>query len=96
VARAERWRWGSLWRLAAAEPAPGPALSPWPIDRPGDWVERVNAPLSPPEEEALRRAIRRGQPFGDAAWQSSTASRLGLTSTLRPQGRPRKTPNNGS
>jgi putative transposase len=88
--RAEQWRWGSLARRAALAPGPGPALSPWPIDPPADWVERVNAPLSPAEEEALRRAIRRGQPFGAPDWQATTAARLGLDSTLRPRGRPRK------
>jgi putative transposase len=61
-----------------------------------DWVDRVNAPLGPVEEEALRVAIRRGQPYGDPEWQGSTASRLGLQSTLRPIGRPKKSANNGS
>jgi putative transposase len=64
VARAEEWRWGSPGRRAAA-PA-WPALRDWPIARPADWAGRVNAPLSPAEEEALLRAVRRGQPFGSS------------------------------
>jgi putative transposase len=98
AARAESWRWGSLHRHAAtdAAPAPGPALSPWPVPRPADWVERVNAPLSPAEDEALRRAVRRGRPFGAPEWQAETAARLGLASTLRPLGRPRKAPADGA
>ena len=96
VDRAEAWRWGSLARLAAGSAAgPGPPLSPWPIARPHGWVTRVNATLSPVEEEALRQSIRRGQPFGSPDWQTSTAHRLGLESAFRPRGRP-KGPENGS
>lgn len=94
--RAERWPWGSLaWRTGVAAGS-GPTLADWPIAPPPDWVERVNTPVGPQEEEALRRAIRRGQPFGDTDWQVATAARLGLGSTLRPLGRPRKAPMNGS
>ena len=89
VERAEQWRWCSLWRGATRKPPEGPALSPWPIERPSGWSRRVNVALSPAEEEAIRRAIQRGQPFGDTVWQVKTAQRLGLVSTLRPIGRPR-------
>lgn len=86
--RAEEWRWGSLW---SGSPAHAEfELGAWPIDRPTDWVERVNTPLNPAEEEAMQRAIRRGQPLGTPAWQTLTATRLGLSSTLRPLGRPKK------
>lgn len=88
VDRAENWQWGSLRKLRPADSAP--SLSPWPIRRPPNWVARVNAPLSPTEEEALRRALARGQPYGDPSWQERTAARLGLQSTLQPLGRPRK------
>ena len=88
--RAEDWRWGSLWRPDTPAPCLGPVLADWPIDRPSDWIERVNTPLSPSEEEATRRSIRRGQPLGAPDWQALTAARLGLHSTLRPLGRPKK------
>ena len=89
VPRAEHWPWGSLARRVADRPVPGPTLSPWPIAPPTDWASRVNAPLSPAEEDALR-ALDRGQPLGAPAWQATTARRLGLDSTLRPRGRPKK------
>lgn len=92
VERAEDWRWGSLCRAASTPDRPFPKLSPWPITRPRNWVARVNAPLSPAEEEAMARSLRRCQPLGAADWAESTAQRLGLESTLRPLGRPKKTP----
>ena len=92
VDRAEKWRWGSLWRwLQKPEPAPK-LLSAWPIPRHPNWVERVNAPLTDKELEAVRRCAHRGQPFGDERWMESTARRLKLESTLRPIGRPKKAP----
>jgi len=42
------------------------------------------------ELEAIRRSVKRGSPFGEASWVERTAKRLGLESTLRPQGRPKK------
>lgn len=88
VQRAEDWRWGSLWRwLQTAEPI-APLLSPWPIPRSPNWVEKVNAPLTDRELSAIRIAAQRGTPLGEQAWVESTAERLGLSSTLRPRGRP--------
>ena len=92
VPRAQDWRWGSLWRPDTSAQSPGPILDDWPVDRPSDWVERVNTPLSPAEEQATQRSIRRGQPLAAPEWQELTAARLGLRSTLRPHGRPRKNP----
>jgi putative transposase len=95
VQRAEDWRWGSLWARRAKDDGDRPALTPWPIARPRDWTTRVNRPFGPKEEEALRRSIQRGQPFGSASWQAAVAARLGLESVLRPRGRPRKKPRDG-
>jgi putative transposase len=95
VAQAENWRWGSLSQHEASHSqTTEPLLSPWPVERPLDWKMRVNIPMSPSEEDAMQRCIRRGQPYGSASWQKQTAARLGLESTFRSQGRPsRKTPN---
>ncbi|WP_406694353.1 transposase [Singulisphaera sp. Ch08] len=91
--QAEQWRWGSLGRAPTKKASPGVSLSRWPIPRPRHWIERVNAPLSVAEEEAMQRAITRGQPFGTPDWQMTTATRLGLGSTLQPIGRPKKQKN---
>ena len=39
---------------------------------------------------ALRRSVERGVPYGGERWQKRTIGALGLESTLRPRGRPRK------
>ena len=89
IDRAENWRWGSLWRwLSSPEPAPK-LLSPWPLARQANWVDRVNEPLSDKVLKSVRWSVKRGSPFGDATWVESTARRLDLESTLRPRGRPR-------
>ena len=87
VERAEDWPWSSLSRPAAATRIP---LSTWPVPRPARWKEQVNRPQSDAELEAIRRSLRRGQPYGGDAWTTRIAEKLGLESTLRPRGRPRK------
>ena len=88
--RAEDWQYGSLWRWTQ-KPEPTPKLlSPWPVARTPNWIERVNQRLSEKELEALRVCIQRGRPYGDDAWTAEVAARTGLGYTLRPRGRPRK------
>jgi putative transposase len=88
VERAENWEWSSLaWWERADRPA---FLHDGPVDRGRRWAVDVNRPMSPAEEEAIRRSVNRGTPWGTESWQKRTAARLGLESTLRPRGRPRK------
>ena len=90
VKKAEAWEYGSLWRwLQRTEPQPR-LLSAWPIRRSSDWVARVNQRLTSKEREAVRRSVQRDRPFGDDEWTALIADRLGLWSTIRPRGRPRK------
>lgn len=90
VERAEDWQFSSLWRWTQkAEPLPR-LLSPWPIARTPNWIDRVNQPLSEKELEALRVCVNRGRPFGEKSWTEAVAERSGLSYTLRPRGRPRK------
>ena len=89
VGRAEGWRWGSLWvREEGSEQSRG-VLAPWPVDRPRGWGATVNRPMSAAEEAAIRVSVLRGRPYGDAAWQAATVSRLGLQHTMRERGRPK-------
>ena len=52
-----------------------------------------DSPQSEAELAALRRSLKRGCPYGEASWPKKTVGRLGLESTLRPQGRPRNREN---
>jgi putative transposase len=88
VDRAEEWAWSSLaWRAIGKRPA---MLAKWPVRCPRNWVDHVNAPQTEAELLALQRSIDRGSPFGDNRWSERAAKRLGLESSLRPRGRPRK------
>lgn len=88
VGRAEDWRWGSLYQRT--QQSRGPLLADWPLPQPSDWTEYVNLPQTEAELEAIRRCVRRGSPYGSATWAERTADELGLQSTLRRRGRPRK------
>ena len=95
VARAENWRWSGLWcRLHEHTEDLKPPFSPWPLEVPENWVEYVNQPQTAAELAALRLSVSRGRPFGNDRWQRRTAKRLGLESTFRPGGRPRRGPAN--
>jgi putative transposase len=90
VRRAEDWHWSSLWRRLHPSPDEPQLLSDWPVPQPRAWVPYVNAPQTEEEIAAIRKCVLRGQPFGHDRWVRRTAERLGLESTLRPRGRPRK------
>ena len=90
VDRADEWRWGSLWRRTHGSADERAMLSDWPLARPRQWLRQVNRPQSEAELRALRLSVGRGQPYGDDAWVRKTAGRLGLESTLRPRGRPKR------
>jgi len=61
-----------------------------PIELPQDWQEYVDEPLTERELERLRESIKRQSPYGRSVWQIQLSKKLGLESTLRPRGRPRK------
>ena len=89
VSRAEDWQWGSLWRRTHGDSPKTAWLSDWPVDRPRDWVVRVNRSQGASELEALRTSVQRGRPFGEERWVRRMAKRFELESTLRPRGRPK-------
>jgi putative transposase len=93
--RAEQWRWSSLFRWLRGSAEDKELLSAWPLPRKANWVDHVNTPQTEAELHAIRQSNYRGSPFGDDSWRDRTVRRLGLESTLRPQGRPKK-PRNGS
>ena len=91
VKRAEKWQWGSLWRMTQGDRQTRALLASWPVPRPRCWRNWVNEAQSAAELAAVRHSISRGSPFGDEAWTNRAVSKLGLETTLRPRGRPRRT-----
>jgi putative transposase len=89
VRRAEQWPWGSLYRWLRGSAEDKMLLAAWPLPRRPSWVEHVNTPLTEAELAAVRRSVLRGNPFGGEDWCGRTIRRLGLESTIRPQGRPK-------
>ncbi len=90
VESADAWRWSSLWRREHGTREDRKLLAAWPLPRSRQWCEFVNEPQTEAEVKAIRHAINRGQPYGSDGWMSKTAKKLGLESTLRGRGRPRK------
>ncbi len=86
VNRAERWPWSSL--------NPDTHMSDYlhlgPVGRPTGWLDFVNQGPGVSETEGVQRCVRRGTPFGRGGWAEVAAKEVGLASTLRPPGRPRK------
>jgi len=90
VERAEAWQWGSLWRWKQGSTKQKQLLNAWPLSRRPDWTKHVNKALTAGELAAIRRCVARGNPYGDEQWSRKTIKKLGLESTIRPRGRPRK------
>jgi putative transposase len=88
VERAQDWRWSS----AAVAGKHAPVLDPGPVPRPSHWLRHVNEPQTEAEVERLRECLRRRRPYGDDRRTVATARRMDLEASLRPRGRPRKTP----
>lgn len=73
---------------------PAKPLAHWlvrgPAERPEPWLRFVNREEEAEELARLRECVNRGSPFGDDKWRENAAMKLGLESTIRPRGRPRK------
>jgi putative transposase len=90
VADPADWRWSSLWVREAGTAEQRAMLARWPVPQPRNWRELVRHPQTEAELAALRRSVMRGAPYGEADWTTDTARGLGLESTLRPLGRPKR------
>ncbi len=91
VRRARDWAFGSLAaRLAGGDDARW--LTAWPVDRPDNWEDEVDAPQDEQTLDRLRRSVTRGRPFGSKRWVERTVKRMGLEHTVRDPWRPKKKP----
>jgi putative transposase len=90
VKKADEWRWCSLWRRVHGTAAERKVLGAWPVKMPPNWRKLANTLQNADELGAVRQSVRRGRPYGSDNWAIPTAARLGLESSFRPRGRPRK------
>jgi len=88
VKSAKDWQWSShRMRIEGTQSA---LLSTLPIELPHDWGRLVDESLAIADLEKLRKSVRRQTPYGDLFWQTEICKKLGLESTTRSRGRPRK------
>jgi putative transposase len=93
VGLAEQWRWSSLYRWLRGSAEDKALLAAWPLPRRPNWVDHVNWPQTEPEMQAVRRSMERCSPFGDDKWTDRIVATMGLESTMRARGRPKKLEN---
>jgi len=86
VNRAESWPWCSL----NPDTDVSDYLHSGPVKRTADWVNFVNQGQEVSETKGVQRSIRRDIPFGRESWAEAVAKKVGLESSLRSPGRPRK------
>ena len=96
VARAEDWPWSSLPSRRNATSQTKQRLSPWPVDRPQEWLVEVNRSADKADLDTVRQSIARGVPLGTESWKRRVAARLGLDIAMRKRGRPFKNPDKSS
>ena len=88
VNSAKDWLWSSH-REAIGE-RPPLLVDEIPIELPQDWNRYVDEPLTEKELAGLHQSVNRQSPYGTSVWQIQVSKELGLESTLRPRGRPKK------
>jgi putative transposase len=86
VQRAEDWPWSSLWVREHGTAEQKAVLSAWPVDRPRDWLRRVNAVMTAKEQSRWELSLTRSRPFGDDRWTARAVAQLGLEHTVRGEG----------
>jgi putative transposase len=90
VSTAQEWRWSSQWRREHRQKRDEALLTQWPLPPIRDWAKWVNQAQTDKELESLRLSVNRGRPYGNEVWIKRTAVALGLETSLRPRGRPKK------
>ena len=91
VEKAGDWPWSSL-AIRTGNTDKPITLCDSPVKLPKQWHRMVNNPAAMDESaiKQIETSIQRGSPLGNDNWVAKIAGELGLESTLRPRGRPRK------
>ena len=61
-----------------------------PIELNKDWTKYVDEVWDDIELKRIHQSINRQSPYGELKWQAKIVEELGLESTVRPRGRPKK------
>ncbi|MDD5496776.1 MAG: transposase [Candidatus Omnitrophica bacterium] len=61
-----------------------------PIQLPDNWDSYINKDMAEKDLDKIRQSVKRQSPYGTNEWQSLICKQLGLESTLRPRGRPKR------
>ncbi|MDO8748762.1 MAG: transposase [Candidatus Omnitrophota bacterium] len=89
VKKAENWKWSSVWRRENGAIKQNKLLSTWPVSAPKDYLNWLNQAQTEGDEEAIKKSITKGSPYGDDNWVKSVIKRFSLEQTLRKVGRPK-------
>ncbi len=65
-------------------------ITPGPVTLPANWPQHLKQNINQQDKQKLETSLKRGAPFGDNEWIGLAAAKLGLESTLREKGRPKK------
>ncbi|MBI4655474.1 MAG: transposase [Elusimicrobia bacterium] len=88
VKSAKDWKWSSHFEKTGKKPAL--LVAELPIELPKNWTEYVDTPLTEKELERVHQSVNRQSPYGALQWVVKICKELGLESTIKPRGRPRK------
>jgi putative transposase len=81
VRRVEDWPWSSL--SDRSRGLQMLRLSPWPVDRPSDWLDHLNRSDNSADVERVRTALVQSVPFGTAEWSERVGNTLGIQPSVR-------------
>lgn len=90
VKKAQDWRWSSVWRRESGTEKQKGLLDSWPVEMPKNYLKWLNEPQPQSEEDAIRKSIRRGNPYGEDSWVEKMIKNFKLEITVRGRGRPKK------
>jgi len=92
VRRAEDWLLSRLACRLAGDDRAERRLQPEPVPLPANWLELVGQPQTDGELVPMRQSVALGCAYGSDRWGQTVVQRLGMQSTIRPNGRPWKRP----
>ena len=88
--KAEDWHWSSLWRRLYGTDEQRELLSDWPMPPDKTYLKLVNSTEPEDSLKTIRNSVYRGAPYGSDSWLRRIVAKLGLESTIKPRGRPKK------